>query len=69
MKSRVSVEHRERNIRQWQDAGYAFSLKIFTDVGHGGLAGEHTERFVEEVMKAHLGSLEKASKGADKNDD
>ncbi len=30
---------------------------------------EQTERFVEEVMKAHLGSLEKIYKGDDRYDD
>lgn len=58
-----TVERRlARNIRQWKDAGYAFSLKIFRDVGHGGLAGEHTDRFLREVMKAHLHSLEKEAR-------
>ncbi|MCM1164394.1 MAG: alpha/beta hydrolase [Lachnospiraceae bacterium] len=48
-----------KNIQKLQDAGYAFTLKIFKDVGHGGLAGEQTDRFLKEVMKAHLKSLEK----------
>ena len=63
-----TVERRlARDIKQWQDAGYAFSLKIFKNVGHGGLAGEHTDRFLKEVMKAHLRSLEKASVDSGKN--
>lgn len=38
--------------------GYRFEEKIFTDCGHGGLAGEQPERFVEEVTKAHKGAAE-----------
>ena len=30
-----------------------FSCKIFEDMSHGGLVGEHTERFIQEVEKAH----------------
>ncbi len=48
-----------RNIKQWQNAGHAFTCKIFKNLGHGGLAGEHPERFLKEVVKAHLHSLEK----------
>ncbi|MCM1134721.1 MAG: hypothetical protein NC400_04010 [Clostridium sp.] len=49
-----SVEKKlARNLKKWEEAGYAFTSKIFTDVGHGGLAGEQTERFLEEVITAH----------------
>lgn len=33
--------------------GYPFQYKIFTELGHGGLAGEHPEQFLEEMRKAH----------------
>lgn len=46
------------NIKKWQAAGYAFTYKVFTDVGHGGLAAEQPERFLEEVAAAHENSLE-----------
>ena len=36
-----------------QKQGYPFNVKIFPDLGHGGLAGEHPQRFVEEVTRAH----------------
>lgn len=39
--------------------GYPFSVKIFADMGHGGLAGEHTERFAQEVQAAHRRSPER----------
>ncbi|MCM1044626.1 MAG: alpha/beta fold hydrolase [Candidatus Gastranaerophilales bacterium] len=58
-----TVERRlAKNIRQLQDAGYQFTLKIFKNVGHGGLAGEQPDRFLEEVEKAHAHSLKKAKK-------
>ena len=38
------------NLKQ---KGYPFSYKIFKDMGHGGLIGEHTEQFLEEVKAAH----------------
>ena len=50
-----------RNMKEWQDAGYAFIYKIFTDLGHGGLAGEHPKQFLEEVSKAHENSLKNKS--------
>lgn len=37
--------------------GYPFETKIFTDLGHGGLAGEHPEEFLREVQAAHRQSL------------
>lgn len=47
------------NIKKWQDAGYAFTYKVFTNLGHGGLAAEHPEKFLEEVIAAHENSLKK----------
>ena len=41
------------NIKKWQDAGYAFTYKAFTDVGHGGLAAQQPEGFLKEVIRAH----------------
>lgn len=41
------------NIKKWQDAGYVFTYKAFTDVGHGGLAAQQPERFLKEVIRAH----------------
>lgn len=37
--------------------GYPFLCKIFPDMGHGGLIGENTERFIEEVDAVHGKSL------------
>ena len=54
-----------KDVRKWQDAGYAFTYKVFHNVGHGGLAGEHTQQFVEEVKTVHSASLA----GKRKNDD
>lgn len=48
------------NIKKWQDAGYAFTYKVFPGIGHGGLAAEHPERFLEEVIAAHENSLKRA---------
>ena len=57
-----SVEKKlARNMQEWQDAGYAFTYKIFTNLGHGGLAGEHPEQFLEEVTRAHENSLKNKS--------
>lgn len=33
--------------------GYPFTVKIFEDMGHGGLIGENTEQFIEEVETVH----------------
>lgn len=34
--------------------GYPFKYKIlFTELSHGGLAGEHPEQFLEEMINAH----------------
>ena len=45
-----------RDIQKWQDAGYAFTYKVFTNVGHGGLIAEHTEQFIEEVKAIYAAS-------------
>lgn len=58
-----SVEKKlAKDIKKWQNAGYAFTYKVFTNVGHGGLAGEHTEQFVEEVKATHALSLAKLNR-------
>lgn len=48
-----------KHIREWQDKGYAFTYKVFPNMGHGTLAGEHPELFSKEVQAAHRCSLEK----------
>lgn len=48
------------NLKRLKEKGYPFTAKIFTDLGHGGLAGEHTARFSQEVQAAHRRSPEKA---------
>ena len=42
---------------QLKATGYPFELTIFPELGHGGLAGEHPARFVEEVTAAWQKSL------------
>lgn len=42
-----------QNLGSLQAKGYPFTVKIFTDCGHGGLAGERPQQFLEEVTKAH----------------
>ena len=34
-------------------SGYPFGTRIFTSMGHGGLAGEHPEEFSREIQAAH----------------
>ena len=46
-----------KHIREWQDKGYAFTYKVFPNMGHGTLAGEHPELFSKEVQAAHRRSL------------
>lgn len=48
-----------KHIKKWQKNGYVFTYKTFPDMGHGALAGEHPERFAEEVKAAHAASLKK----------
>lgn len=38
------------------DGLYPFSFSIFPEMGHGGLIGENTERFIEEVDAVHRNS-------------
>ena len=47
------------NLEELKAKGYPFTCKIFEDMGHGGLAGENTERFMEEVDKARRHSRQK----------
>ena len=53
-----------KNLGTLKASGYPFAVKIFTDLGHGSLAGEHPEQFVQEVSAAHGKSL--AGKGEEK---
>ena len=46
-----------KNLGALKASGYSFAVKIFTDLGHGGLAGEHPEQFVREVSATHEKSL------------
>lgn len=60
--TRSSTERKlARHIKAWQDKGYVFTYKVFPNMGHGTLAGEHPEQFSQEVQAAHHSSLEKAS--------
>lgn len=49
-----------KNLSVLRQAGYPFQEKIFPDLGHGGLAGEHPQQFSREVQAAHQRSVEKA---------
>ena len=46
-------------LEDLRQRGYPFEAKIFTEQGHGGLAGEHPEQFSQEVQAAHGHALEK----------
>ena len=48
------------NLDQLKRGGYPFDEKIFSDLSHGGLAGEHPQQFSQEIQAAHRRSLEKA---------
>ena len=48
-----------KHVRAWQDKGYAFTYKVFPNMGHGTLAGEHPQQFSKEVQAAHRRSLQK----------
>ena len=50
-----------KNLGALKASGYPFAVKIFTDLGHGGLAGEHPEQFEQEVSAAHGKSLARKS--------
>ena len=57
---RSSVDKKlSHGLETLADKGYPFTTKIFPDLGHGGLAGEHPQRFVEEIEVAHRASLDK----------
>lgn len=62
-----------KHIRAWQDKGYAFTYKVFPNMGHGTLAGEHPEQFSQEVQAAHRKSLHpkeyKATRGGYRPED
>ena len=47
------------NLEELKAKGYPFTCKIFEDMGHGGLIGENTGRFIEEVDAVHLRSKKK----------
>ena len=47
------------NLSALRGGGWPFEEKIFTELGHGGLAGEHPDRFSQEVQAAHRRSSEK----------
>ena len=51
------------NLEELKAKGYPFTCKIFEDMGHGGLVGENTERFIEEVAEAHRHARQKEEKG------
>ena len=48
-----------KHVKAWQYEGYAFTYKVFPNMGHGTLAGEHPEQFSNEVQAAHRCSLQK----------
>ena len=57
---RGSVDRKlSENLSALKQSSYPFEEKIFTDLGHGGLAGEHPRQFSQEVQAAHKRSLEK----------
>ena len=41
------------NLSVLEQKGYPFTAKIFPDLGHGGLTGEHPDLFAQEVQSAH----------------
>jgi len=43
-------------------------VKIFADLGHGGLAGEHPDEFLKEVRAAHERSAGKKTDGEQKDE-
>lgn len=44
------------NLEKLKAQGYPFHYQIFTELGHGGLAGEQPERFFEEMRNTHEGT-------------
>ena len=55
--SLVQEKKLAKHIREWQDKGYAFTYKVFPNMGHGTLAGEHPELFSKEVQAALFGAM------------
>lgn len=53
-----------RHIRQWQAAGYAFTYKVFPNMGHGTLAGEYPAQFSKEVQAAHARTLSRRAQAS-----
>ena len=47
------------NLNELEEKGYPFTTKIFAELGHGGLAGEHPCLFSQEVQAAHAHSIHK----------
>ncbi len=50
------------NLDELKAKSYPFTCGVFEDMGHGGLVGENTERFIEEVDKAHRHARQKEEK-------
>ena len=50
------------NLEKLKAEGYPFTSKIFEDMGHGGLVGENTERFIQEVEAVHRYARQKEEK-------
>ena len=50
------------NLEKLKAKGYPFTCKIFEDMGHGGLVGENTERFIKEVEAVHRYAGQKEEK-------
>ena len=49
-------------MEELKTKGYPFTCKIFEDMGHGGLIGENTERFIEEVDAVYRQSKKETEK-------
>ena len=50
------------NLEELKAKGYPFTCKILEDMGHGGLVGENTERFIQEVEAVHRYGRQKEEK-------
>ena len=53
VKERVERMSASLRLMKWLAKGYPFTCKIFEDMGHGGLIGENTEHFIEDVDAVH----------------
>ncbi len=53
-----------KHIAQWRENGYKFTYKLFPNMGHGALVGEHPELFLKEIEATHEKTLEKRRKGS-----